>query len=137
QNLVAARTLLDAMVRENGADSKRTRLEAARLLSALPPGFPEQIRTLLEDNDPDIVREAIRGVGNLRTRQFVFRLIDQLEDPHLAPDAAEALAKFGDRVVGALRDYLADTTRPLQARRQIISALASIGTSAAAQVLME
>jgi AAA family ATP:ADP antiporter len=137
QNSIAARTLLDAMVRERGSDGKRTRLEAARLLSTLPPEFPEQLRKLLDDTDPDIVREAIRSVGNLRTRAFVFRLIDRLADSELAGDAAEALAKFGDRLVGTLRDCLVDTSRPLEVRRQIVGVLARIGTPAAEQVLME
>jgi AAA family ATP:ADP antiporter len=137
QNLVAARTLLEAMVREGGSDGKRTRLEAARLLSTLPSEFSEQLRKLLEDTDPDIVREAMRSVGNLRARIFVCRLIDQLADSELAPDAAEALAKFGDHLVGTLRDYLVDTSCPLEARRRIIGVLARIGTPAAEQVLME
>jgi AAA family ATP:ADP antiporter len=137
QNVVAARTLLAAMVRENGSDGKPTRLEAARLLSTLPPEFSEELHKLLDDTDADIVREAIRSVGNLRMRAFVFRLIDQVADPQLAPDAVEALAKFGDRVVGTLRDYLVDTSGPLEARQQTIAVLARIGTIAAKQVLME
>jgi AAA family ATP:ADP antiporter len=137
QNLVAARTLLDTMVGENGSDDKRTRLEAARLLSQLPPEFSEQLGKLLDETDPDIVREAIRSAGNLRTRGFVFRLIDQLAVAQLAPDAAEALAKYGDHVVETLRDYLVDTSWPLEARRQIIGVLVRIGTLAAEQVLME
>jgi AAA family ATP:ADP antiporter len=137
QNLVAARTLLDAMVREIGSDGKRTRLEAARLLSTLPPEFPEQLRKLLDDTDPDILRDAIRSVGNLRARAFVFRLIDRLVDSELGQDAADALAKFGDRIVGTLRDSLVDTSRPLEPRLQIIGVLARIGTPAAEQVLME
>jgi ATP:ADP antiporter, AAA family len=137
QNLVAARTLLDAMVREKGSDSRRTRLEAARVLGTLPPEFPEQVRKLLDDTDPDIVREAIRSVGHQRARTFVIRLIGHLADSELAQDAAQALAKFGDRLVGTLRDYLVDASCPLEARRQIIGVLAHIGTPAAEQVLME
>jgi AAA family ATP:ADP antiporter len=137
QNVVAARTLLDGMVRERGSEGKRTRLEAARLLSTLPPEFPEQFRRLLEDTDPDIVREAIRSVGNLRARGFVVRLVDHLGNSELAGDAAEALTKFGDRLVGTLRDYLVDTSRPLETRRQIVGVLARIGTPTAELVLMQ
>ncbi len=136
QNLVAARTLLDAMVRETGEAGRRTRLEAARLLSSLPPEFDEQLRKLLEDTDKEVVREALRAVGNQRRRVFVLRALRMLADPNLAPDAIEALAKFGDRIVGTLRDHLGDPDVPPDIRRQIPSVLVRIATPAAARVLV-
>lgn len=136
QNLVAARTLLDAMVREAGEQGRRTRLEAARLLSILPPEFDEQLRKLLEDADKEVVREAVRAVGNQRRRVFVPRVLRMLADADLASDAAEALARFGDRIVGTLRDHLTDPDIPADIRRQIPGVLARIATPAAARVLV-
>ena len=137
QNLVAARTLLRAMVKEEGPEATRTRLEAARLLSVLPPEFDEEHSALISDSDPEVVREAIRAAGNLRARRMVLRVVDRLADPALVPDAVEALAKFGDRVVGTLRDYLTDAHFSLEGRRQIPAILVRIGSPAAMRVLQE
>ena len=46
------------------------------------------------------VRHAIRAVGRLRKRKLVGRVIDRLGDLALTDDISEALAGFGDRVVG-------------------------------------
>ncbi len=137
QNLVAARVLFDQMVRETGPDSARTRLEAARLLAVLPDEFDEQLRILLADPDLEVVRAAIRAVGALRKRRFVLRVMDRLGDPELNDDAAAALAEFGDRVVGTLRDYLADMLVPIEARREIPGVLVRIGTGPCARILTD
>lgn len=135
QNLVAARALLGTMLRETGPEGRRTRREAARLLGMLPPEFDEELRTLLLDADLEVRREAIRSVGQLRRRRWVLRVIEALGVPELAPDAAEALARFNDTVVGTLRDHLADPETPIEIRREIPGVLARIGTAAATRAL--
>jgi AAA family ATP:ADP antiporter len=137
QNLEAARIFLDAMVREAGPEGKRTRLEAARLLERLPDEFEDQLRILLDDPDPEVCRHAVAACGNLRKRPAVLRIIDRLGQPEVAPAAAEALAKFGDRIVGTLRDHLSDTSIPMAVRREIPGVLLLIGTQAAERILVE
>ncbi|HEV8384024.1 MAG TPA: Npt1/Npt2 family nucleotide transporter, partial [Candidatus Acidoferrales bacterium] len=137
QNLEAARVMFDAMVHEKGAEGKRTRLEAARLLAGLPDEFEPQLRALLADEDLEVARHAIRAVGSLNKRRLVMKLIDRLGHPDLSADIAETLAKFGDRIVGTLRDHISDTAVPLQIRREIPGVLAQIGTAAAQNALME
>jgi len=83
------------------------------------------------------VREAIRSVGKLRKRRLVPNLLDLLGHRDLCPDAAHALGEIGDTIVGALRDHLGDSSVPIEARREIPSVLARVGTAAAARVLME
>lgn len=135
QNLTAARALLGTMLRETGPEGCLTRREAARLLGTLPPVFDEELRTLLLDADLEVRREAIRSVGQLRRRRWVLRVIEALGVPELAPDAAEALARFGDTVVGTLRDHLADAETPVEIRREIPGVLARIGSAAATRAL--
>ena len=137
QNLEAARIILQTMVNESGDEGKRARLEAARLIGMLPDHFEEQLGGLLADADLEVQREAIRSVGNLRKKSFLLMLLDRLANPRLAPDVAEALAKFGDRIVGTLCDHLGDLSVPLQARREIPGVLVRIGTPEAQHVLME
>ncbi|HEU5335971.1 MAG TPA: Npt1/Npt2 family nucleotide transporter [Terriglobales bacterium] len=137
QNLDAARRMLEAMVNEPGPENQRTRLEAARLLGRLPDCFDPLLATLLTDADTEVTREAIRSAGLLRKRRLLPDLLDRLANPALAADAQEALASFGDVIVGALGDYLSDPAVSTEVRRGIPAVLARTGTPAAARTLVE
>ena len=137
QNLEAARMLLDAMVEQSGPEGQRARLEAARLICVLPDHFDHELRRLLADPDVEVARQAICAVGTLRKRRFIPRVLAWLTDPQLATHVAEALAKFGDRIVGTVRDHLTDPAVPIEVRREIPGALVRIGTPAAERVLVE
>ena len=137
QNLDAARNILDSMVNEKGEEGLRHRVEAARLLGRLPDSFDPLLSRLLADPDTPVACEAIRSVGTLRKRRLVPELLDRLADHRLAPAAAQALGKFGDSIVGGLRDHLCDSSVPIQARREIPGVLVALGTSTAATVLLE
>ena len=137
QNLEAARNILDSMVNEAGEEGLRNRVEAARLLGELPDCFDPLLSKLLADSDTHVVCEAIHSVGMLRKRRLVPELLDRLADHRLAPAAAQALGRFGDSIVGGLRDHLCDSAVPIQARREIPSVLMALGTSAAASVLLD
>jgi AAA family ATP:ADP antiporter len=137
QNLEASRIMLDAMVNEQGAEGQRTRLEAARLIAVLPDEFEPQLKHLLDDEDTEVTRLAIRAVGQLHKRRLVPRLLDRLGDQELTADVAETLAKLGDSIVGTLRDHLADDSVSLKVRREIPGVLAQIGSTSAESALME
>jgi AAA family ATP:ADP antiporter len=133
-NVDAARLLLDRMLQD---EEPRTRYEAARLLELLPDQFEDQLRAVLVNGDPEQVRHALHAVGKLRKRKLAPRVIDRLGDPVLAADAAEALARFGDRIVGTLRDALVDRDMPAAVRREIPTVLQQIGSQACHTVLVE
>ncbi len=133
-NLDAARLLLDRMLLD---DEVRTRHEAARLLAMLPDHFEDQIRMMLLSGDTEQVRYAIDAVGRFRKRKLAGRVIDRLADPALAADAATALAAFGDRIVGTVRDSLTDPETSVAVRRELPGVLTQIGSQAAQVVLAE
>jgi AAA family ATP:ADP antiporter len=138
QNLEVAQNILDSMVNEDGAQGVRNRLEAARLLGELPDRFDPLLSKLLADPDTQVVCEAIRSVGMLRKRRLVPELLDRIGHAKtIAAAAVEALGKFGDSIVGALRDHLSDSGIPLEVRRVIPDVLAVVGTPAAANALQE
>ena len=134
ENLDAAHLLLDRMLQD---DSKEAQLEAARLLELLPDQFEDQIRTVLTSGSPEQVRFAIRAVGHLRKRRLVGRVIERLGNPGLTEECAEALACFGDKVVGTLRDYLTDPEVALEVRREIPSVMLRVDTQASIDALTE
>jgi len=137
QNLEAARNILGSMVDEVGEEGLRNRVEAARLLGELADCFDPLLSRLLADSDTHVVCEAIHSVGMLRKRRLVPELLDRLADHKLAPSAAQALGRFGDSIVGGLRDHLCDSAVPIEARREIPSVLLALGTSAAGSVLLD
>jgi ATP:ADP antiporter, AAA family len=137
QNLEAARQLLAAMVAEAGPEGTRTRMEAARLLGMLPDDFGPLLSQLLADPDLEVVRQAIRSVGQLRKRRLAPELLDHLADPPLVPDITDALARFGDSIVGTLRDHMTDPTTSRTVRCEIPTVLGNMGTQSASHALME
>ena len=137
QNLEAAQQILAAMASEPGAEGQRTRVEAACLLGELPDCFDPLLSRLLADPDTAVVRKAVGSVGKLRKRRLVPELLDRLAHRELGAEAAKALGQFGDTIVGALRDHLGDYSVAIEARREIPAVLVKVGSSAAAQVLME
>lgn len=137
QNLAAAEVLFERMVNDQGPDGRRIRMEAARLIGRLPDLFPQQLRHLLTEPDPMVAAEAIRAVGQLRNRRFVFLLLDRIGEPGLTEPVVEALACLGDAVMGSLRDHLTDPSVPLETRREIPGILARIGSRKAARALSE
>ena len=137
QNVDAARLMLAKMVEEPGEEGRRTRLEAARLIAILPDTFERELRTLLDDEDVEVARTAIGAVGALKKRSMIGTLLDRLAEPALNESSVAALAKFGDRIVGTLRDYLVDPEMRPEVRREIPRVLQEIGTTAAQSVLME
>jgi ATP:ADP antiporter, AAA family len=137
QNLDAAKLLLSKMVEEPGEAGRRTRLEAARLVAILPDAFEHELRQLVEDEDVEVARAAIVAVGTLKKRSLIGALVERLADPALHEGTVAALAKFGDRIVGTLRDYLTDEEIRPEVRREIPKVLQEIGTRAAHSVLVE
>ncbi|MCC7035409.1 MAG: HEAT repeat domain-containing protein [Acidobacteria bacterium] len=137
QNAEAARMMLAKMAEEAGDEGRRTRFEAARLIGFLPDLFDRELRLLLQDDDTDVARAAILAAAKLKKRIFVGRIIERMEEPALVPAATQALASFGDRIVGTLRDFLVDPEMSIDVRREIPAVLQAIGTVAAQNVLTE
>jgi AAA family ATP:ADP antiporter len=137
QNVEAARAIVSAMVREKGEAGRRTRLEAAQLLASVPDLFDQELRTLLDDPDPEVVGAAIRAVGKLRKRSLIPRVIKRLAQPTVADVAVAVFAGMGDAVAGTLRDHLVDPETPVEVRREIPGVLQAIATPAAQFVLLE
>jgi HEAT repeat protein len=137
QNLDAAKLLLSKMIEDPGETGQRARLEAARLMAVLPDAFDRELRALVDDGDVGVAKAAIAAVGSLKKRALIGDLIDRLAEPVLHDAVVAAIAAFGDRVTGTLRDYLTDESMRAEVRRGIPKVLEAIGSPAAQAVLVE
>jgi hypothetical protein len=137
QNLDAARVILEAMAHNSEPDSRRDRAEAARLLSVVPDDFLYLLGPLIEDEDLDVARQAIRSAFVVAREDFVPSLLVALGRQELADEAAGALARLGNLIVPTLEAAMGDPRVSLDTRREIPSVLLRIGTSEAEHVLVE
>lgn len=137
QNVDAAQLILQRMVADPSDAGLRGRVEAARVIAISPDIFERELRKLLEDDAPEVARDAVRAAGRLGKRALVHRLVDRIAEPWLTDVVVAALAELGDRIVGTLRDYLLDRDTPDAIRRELPGALQAIGTPAAQAVLAE
>jgi len=137
QSIEAAGQILHEMASEAGEEGQRTRMEVARLLRELPDSFDPVLESLIGDEAISVKREAMRSAGILGKLSLGPVLIGNLSNPELCNEAAQALAKFGDPIVGPLSGYLGDSAQPRDARRAIPAILLNIGTPAAAQALSD
>ena len=137
QNVEAAQLILQRMLADITDAGLRARIEAARVIGLAPDLFDRELRKLLEDDAPEVAREAVRSVGRLGKRELVHRLVDRIAEPPLTDEVVMALAGFGDRIVDDLRDYVADRDTPPAIRRELPAVLQAIGTPAAQAVLVD
>jgi len=137
QSLEAAYEILNIMVNDAGPEGRENREEAARLLVVFPDCFDEQLKKLLADPEPEVVIHAIRAVGKHRKRQLVHDVLHRLPDPKLRDESVEALAQFGDTIVGMLSDHISDPAEAMDVRREIPAVLLRIGTASVGRALME
>ena len=137
EKVPAARMLMDRMISSRAEAGKPARLEAASLIGMLGDEFDGQLDALLADEEPEVVRAAVRAAGKLSKRRVASKLICLLGDARVRDEAANVLAAMGDRVLGALRDQLTDGNAPLAARLEVPGVLARVGNQAAANTLAE
>ena len=135
--LEAAQPLFESMVAEEGAPGRRTRLEAARLAEKLPLPFEDALRRLVEDEDDEVARTAIRAAARHGAAPFAGSLLERLGQPPLAEEAAAALVAAGEAALAPASEALADPRRDPAVRRAIPGVLERIGTREAAAVLAE
>jgi len=137
ERLESARPIFELMAGEPGETGRRTRLEAARLAERLELPFDEALRRLLEDEDDEIARTAIRAAGKRRSPALVDGLVARLGRPSLCEAASDALVVAGALACEPLARALGDPLTAPELRRSAVSVLGRIGGREAAELLLE
>ncbi|MBN2198468.1 MAG: MFS transporter [Candidatus Aminicenantes bacterium] len=129
---------LEDVAKEAGPNSETARMEAAKALGLMDPGSPlaRNLAKFLRDESPEVAVYALRSAGQLKRRDLLPPVLSCLSRPALSQAAVLALTEYGDRIVGALKDYLADPEEDLRIRRLLPDVLARIGTQRAADALL-
>ena len=132
----SARLILEGMISDHESTGQPGRLEAARLIRILPDTFAASLCPLLGDDDPDVLREAVRTAGERQEWEYVSPLITLLGNPHVKNAAVKALTEYGETIQSVLPGHLHDSTLSLEARREIPDLLVTIGKRAAREPLL-
>lgn len=110
---------------------------AAALGHRPPPSMlHDLLSTMIEDEDLDVRRAALRSAGAAQRRNHIPPLLEALKVRATRDAARAGLAAWGDRVVGTLGDYLSDSTVAPEIRHGIPPVLAEIATQEAVNALI-
>jgi AAA family ATP:ADP antiporter len=96
----------------------------------------EALVPLLSDPDGRVAEEACRAAQSLHHRAYIDPLVKRLGDSQVRSAAIEALASYGDRILGTLGDLLDDRALPLAIRRQVPRVLRLIHNQRSVDVLL-
>jgi ATP:ADP antiporter, AAA family len=137
-NLPVAQIFLDRMLENKEAEGTPARLEAARVLGrvSLPVKWHHYLIDLLQDDAPEVVREALASAGKSQHHDFIPFLLEALQERRTQVAAREALVHYGSRIFGTLKDHLQDAAVSLEMRRHIPRVLSRIGGQEAVQILL-
>jgi ATP/ADP translocase/HEAT repeat protein len=134
---LVSESLLRRLVTMDGRHGAETRTQVARILGVLDRPFrTDLLRRLLDDEDPGVVRAALRAAGRSGDRAFVVPLIRRLADDRVRAEAQQALVEMGPSILGTLYDHLVDPDCALEARRAIPPVLAAHPRPFAATLLL-
>ena len=136
QNLEAARTIVEAMVRAQDGNGARERAEAARLICLVPDAFLDLLDDLIRDADVNVAREAVRSARVIVREELIEPLMSVLGRDELTDDVANALARYGNSIIDEIETRLRDERIPIDTRRELPAILVRIGTVEAEQALI-
>jgi ATP:ADP antiporter, AAA family len=109
---------------------------AARAIQVHGTDAGDVLLKLMNDADRDVLRAAFRTAAVLQKREFLAPLLRHLGDARLRGEAVDALAAYGNRIIGTLGDLLDDDTVDLSIRRQIPRVMRLIPTQRSVEILM-
>jgi len=128
---------IEKATHEKGSRAEVSKMEAAKVIGMMEPGSPvvKELKKLLQDESPEVVRYAAESAGRLKRREFVPLLLDHLGQPTTQESAIQALQSYGEAIVGTLKDYLSDPQEIIRARQSIPEILAKTGSQRAADIM--
>lgn len=129
--------VIEKLLSQSGPESEFARKEAAVALGRLNnPRFKKFLLQLMNDEAPGVISIAMGGAGSTGDRDFIPHLLDHLKDSRHRAAAREALAAYGDRIVGTLSDFIIDPTTSIAVRSNLCRTLSRIPTQHSVDTLV-
>jgi ATP/ADP translocase/HEAT repeat protein len=128
---------VEKALKDETMESETAKMEVAKAIGLMESNSPlvQKLEELLWDESPEVSKYALESAAKLRKKEYIPALIQKLSNPITSEDASVALGKYGEKVVGALSDYLSDQDENIELRRGVASVLARIGTQDAGDFL--
>ncbi len=128
---------VDKIVYRQGKEGVIAKMEAAKVIGMMGPGSSllPQLKLLLKDDSPEVFRYAGESAGKLKKRELVPLIISRLKEPMTRRIASLALVDYGIKILGTLKDYLADEDVNTNIRKTIPDIMSRIGTQRAANMM--
>lgn len=124
---------LDKML---AASDSAVRVLAVRIIAHTRAPHPFQmLESMLADSEPEVLREVIRTLGIRCDEEALESLLGALSNPAASNVAADAVAKFGKKVVEPLVELLIDNGNPPHIREAALRGLAANSSAAAADAM--
>ena len=132
------KSYVENALRDESMESETTKMEVAKAIGLMGSESPlaRKLEELLWDESPEVSKYALESAAKLKKKEYVPVLIQKLSNPITSEDASVALGKYGEKVIGALSDYLSDQEENIELRRGVASVLARIGTQDAGDFLI-
>lgn len=132
-----ARSRLESILTDVETRSLAWRREISRLLGALADTrYDGVLARLIGDDDETVRALAIGAAGREKHSAHLPLLIEHLGDRRVRFQAMQALAKFGDGAVDALKAALDNQRLPVTVRMHIPRVLENVASEAAARALL-
>jgi len=136
QALITVETA-QSILNDQSEHAANGRVQLAKVLGKLESDeLAQYLRGLLEDENEDVVRAAIEGIGRKSDRYWIPWLVDKLADRRYRPQARRALAAYGESILGTLTDYLVDANTSLVVRKQVPRIIRSIISQDSVEALL-
>ena len=132
------RERVEKIAEARGEDAFVSQMEVAKALGMMTGDSPlvQNLGRLLRHDSPEVVRYALESAGRQKKREFVPLVVLHLGRPATQQAAGQALLQYGDKIAGALKDYLADPKEDVKLRKAIPDILARMRTQRATDLLV-
>ena len=117
-------------------DPEQRKFAAATIGEIATADFSGFLFELLDDDDSDVINEAILAAGNIDDNRLVEKLVSKLSDSRLQGRAALAIQRFGEDALYPLENGFTAPGASRQVRRQILEIVRDIGGIAAIEMLL-
>jgi len=133
--VVAAGALLNSQL---ASDDPVERCSAADILGeARVSNYYRPLLPLMEDEDQEVRRAAVRAAGNLRNPKLLPSLVSLLSDVSLRQTAATALVNFREAALPELQEGLRDPAQSSSTVTRILRVVGHIGGANANDILCD